>query len=167
MRAVGGRERVHHEQVAKARERPGKAIVVCAFPGLEAHVLQQDHFAGRHVHATAPVAHHGNGPAERAPQVLGDGHQRQVGIEIAFAGPAEVRHHDHRRIAFDACPDRRQGRDDPRIVRDPAVAQGDVEVLPDQHPLARQRVVAELRGRGLHHSGHPVAMHGGTGFGCS
>ena len=52
-------------------------------------------------------------------------------------GSAHVAHQDDPRALFDEVADRGQGRSDPSVVGDLAVlVEGDVEVHPDQNPLA-------------------------------
>ena len=146
--AMGGAEGVVDVDVGELGERPGKGRVVLGLPGLEADVLQQQHFAGPEAprHRLDVAADHRrrllDRDAEQLGQPLADRAHRERGVGLALR-PAEVGDEDQGRAPLAQQLDRRQRRPDSRVVGDPAVLQRDVEVDPDEHAPAGDLSVAD------------------------
>ena len=79
---------------------------------------------------------------EQRRQPIGDRPQRQLRVRLAFR-PAEMAGENRRRAVRQRVLDRRQRRADPRVVRDRAVLDRDVEVDADQHPPPLERDVLD------------------------
>ena len=148
--AVGGAEGVVDVEVGQPGQSLGERRVVLGLPRLEADVLEQQHVAGPSpsaiVSTSSPTTagaclHLG---AEQLGQPLADRPHRERRVDLAL-GPAEVRDEDQGGAALAQQLDRRQRRPDPRVVGDAAAVERDVEVDPDQHPLAGDVGVADAR----------------------
>src|SRR6185437_4204106 len=138
LRAVGGAERVHDEDLAKVGHPAGERRVVLLLALVEAHVLTEHRGAGLAIDALEPVAPQRHGLAEQLREPRRDGFQRQRLIGLALLRPAQVREDEDLGALLERVADRRQRRADPRIAGDDAILDRDVEILADQDPLAAQ-----------------------------
>ena len=154
--AVGGAESVHDEDVAKRGVTRREFIAVGFLASVHAHILQQaDRGLGQggakgFKRVLKIILHERHIEAEQSRQMCGDRRQGKLplcGDRYALGRPAEMRHEQHlpgadrpRRL------DSRQRRADTAVVDDLAVAQGHVEVFPDQHALAGQVELFHPRG---------------------
>lgn len=64
--------------------------------------------------------------------------QTELSVKLAFRGPAQVGHDHHLRARFTGHSDGRKGRLNARIGADRTIRDRYIQILADQHPLARQ-----------------------------
>ena len=134
--------------VTQLGERTGKGRIVALFSGMEAHVLQQRHFArpqaghdrlGRRTDARAAG---GDRSAQQLAQTGRDGSQTQRRDDGPL-GPAEMgQQHDARTGGAEGV-DRRQRGANARVVRNPGAIERHIEVHAHQHPLPGYGDVAD------------------------
>ena len=149
--AVDDPEAVADEGVGQLGELAGEGapdlVLLAGLAGVEADVLQHRHLAVVETgHGLGGALPHGVGrERDLAAQQLTEapGHRLQGVRRVGFALRAtEVRGHDHPGAGVGQPPDGRDAGPDPAVVGDPGAVERDVEVGPDEHPLAVQ--VAEL-----------------------
>ena len=141
MGPVARAERVVDEHVDAPGELPGKLGIVLRFPGLEADVFQQQDAAVPETGLEAvdvgsdDVGGHLHLPVEELGQA--DGGRAEAGRRVEFFRAPEVGGEDQLRPVLAEETNRRQRRPDAGVVPDlSALAQGDVEIHPDENGFA-------------------------------
>ena len=146
---MGGAESVVRVLVAERRQRGGEAGVVRGFAGVEAEVLEDEHFAGGDfgvVRVRLGGADRSGVEADREAEEFAEpfGHradaQRRVG---GAAGAAEVGGHDHSGAGFARQADGGEGGAEAEVVGDGAVLEGRVQVGAEEQPLSREVEVGQ------------------------
>ena len=108
---------------------------------MEAQVLEQQQVAGtqladRHLDPwTKGVTGHPHVATEQLAEPIRDRLEAQRVVDLALR-PAEVAGQDHRRASLEEIEDRRQAGADAGVVGDPPVVERDVQVGPQEDPLA-------------------------------
>ena len=147
---VHGTERVAHVLVGQGCQLAGEGgplrVVMAGLTGAEAQVLQHGHRTG-----AEGSGHRGRGRAGRAGGQL-HGAAQQLAQALSHRGeaesrlwpparPAQMRADDHPGATGQQRFHGGQGRPDLAVVGDPHAIHGNVQVSPDQHPLAADRQV--------------------------
>ncbi len=136
-----GAEGVVDVKLAECGQPPGEVRVVFRLSRMEADVLQHHDLAVAHRHhggldrRTNAIVEMAHGAVDQLAEPLGQ-RRGPIGVIDLAVRAAEVRDHDHPRIAFDQVLDGWDRLPDPGIVDDPAVLCGDIEVDADQHAPA-------------------------------
>ena len=133
-----GSERIHHVDVAQCRHATGKPLVVGLLAFEEAHVLAEHNLAGLDVDPVEPVLGQTNLAPEQLAETASDRRERERRVGRAFRRTPEVRHHHDPGTGFRRPPQRGHRRPEPRVARDLAAVEGDVQVLADQHPASSE-----------------------------
>ena len=150
MRAMRGPERIVDVDVGERGERFREAGVVLLLLRVEPQVLEQDDaaFAGLRDRLRRRLAdavfRERDGPPEQLRQPRRHGTERILGIRLALR-PPEVRREDDGRALLEGVLDRREGRADARVLSDPAVFDGYVEIDPDERLLPERSRSLTLR----------------------
>jgi len=141
MRPMRRPERVVDVDVGHVGQRLGEAGVVPLLLRVEAQVLEQEQVAGtqladRDLDPRAKgVTGHPHVAAEQQAEPIRDRLEAQRVVDLALR-PAEVAGQDHRRASLEEIADGGQAGPDAGVVGDPPIVERDVQVGPQEDPLA-------------------------------
>jgi hypothetical protein len=142
---VRGRKRVVDVDVTQRGHLPGERLVIFLLAAVATAVLEQHGPARVHAHPVQPVVQERDVRAEQLGQALCHRRERFLRVELPFGGAAQVRHQQQPCALRQRMLDPRQGSADARVVADHAVLQRHVEVLADEHALAREVEVGHFQ----------------------
>ena len=135
---MGGSKRIHHVDIAQARDLSREPFIVGELSGLETHVLTQRDPARLRLDAIQPVFLEMHLEAAVGFKVLCYRQKREILVMAAFLGPPPVGEQDDPGALLHGPTYGGQGRFDSRGAGDAPVFHGHVQVLTDQHTATRE-----------------------------
>ncbi len=138
---MGRPEGVVDEDVGIRRQGRGEGRIVVLLRGMEPQVFQHEHFArtkapDRILRAHAQrIAGDRDVATQQLGQALTDGAKAEPVLDLAVRS-AQVADQDDPGTGLEQGRDGGDGSPDPRVVGHPAIGQRDVEIDPDEDPLA-------------------------------
>src|SRR5690606_11425114 len=155
--AVGRTERVVDIHVAELGQRGAERLhvfgfrLLALFGRVETQVLEQHDLPGvelgtrRFDLRADAVVQERHLAAEQRLELLGDRRERVLGLGTLALGATEVAHQDHAGATLEGELDRRQSRDDARVVGDLAVGHGHGEVHAHEDSFAGEVEVGDAQ----------------------
>jgi len=130
---------IHDKKITKACHLPGKRLIILGLACVEAHVLTEDELTGCRCDLSAiePVTNHRHLTPEQFTESLCHRGQRGLGVKASGLGSAQVTHHHHPGAGGEQPLKRRECCLQAGFIGDCAVFQRNIQVLANQHALAR------------------------------